>query len=270
MKKLVALSIVLLGICHEITAATIEQPDKIIVELMFQKTLRKHLNDPDSYKPGVLKFSPHAKGYAYIHEFRAKNAFGGYVKQYAGLLASTNTGEIAWTFYPPDQISQFVTEILVHKKAQELQASEPQIVEQITPAVSPVKLAAAREALADLRDAADFAESDGATPPRPRRFKLFAQPIRSVAKAMAAATSAETRYKNLDGKFRRMSKGNIGRPSADAVASAKAASETAAQNLRDARQKLRDAIRSAADTYDWPTEELAAEAKSIATPRRRR
>ena len=82
---------------------------------MFSKALRNYLNDPDSYKPGLLRHGAHPQGYAFIQEFRAKNAFGAMIKQSAGLLAATNTGEIAWTFYTPDQTPALLREVMKFK-----------------------------------------------------------------------------------------------------------------------------------------------------------
>lgn len=101
---------------EKITAADpLAEPEPIIAEMMFRKSLRDYLNDPNSYTPGLLRHAAHPQGYAFIQEFRAKNAFGAMIKQSAGLLASTNSGTIAWTFYTPEQTPALIREILRFK-----------------------------------------------------------------------------------------------------------------------------------------------------------
>ncbi len=91
------------------------EPEPIIAETMFRKALRDYLHDPESYKPGMLRHGAHPQGYAFIQEFRAKNALGAMIKQSAGLLASTNTGEITWTFYTPEQTDALIREVMKFK-----------------------------------------------------------------------------------------------------------------------------------------------------------
>ena len=91
------------------------ETEPIIAETLFRDALRNYLNDPDSYKPGMLRHGAHPQGYAFIQEFRAKNAFGAMIKQTAGLLASTNTGKITWTFYTPEQTPDLLLEVMKFK-----------------------------------------------------------------------------------------------------------------------------------------------------------
>lgn len=88
------------------------EPEDYIVEMQFRHVLRKHLNDPESYRPGEIKKLPHPDGYAYVHAFRAKNAFGAFVINYAGLVYSTNAASIAWTYYDNSQIAQLYKETM--------------------------------------------------------------------------------------------------------------------------------------------------------------
>ena len=91
------------------------EPDPIIAETVMRKSLRDYLHDPDSYQPGLLRHGAHPQGYAFIQEFRAKNALGAMIKQSAGLLAATNTGEITWTFYTPEQTPALLREVMKFK-----------------------------------------------------------------------------------------------------------------------------------------------------------
>jgi len=63
----------------------------------------------------MLRHGAHPQGYAFIQEFRAKNALGAMIKQSAGLLAETNTGEITWTFYTPEQTPALLREVMKFK-----------------------------------------------------------------------------------------------------------------------------------------------------------
>lgn len=93
----------------------LSEPDSTVVDLMFRKSLRDYLHDPGSYTPGLLRHGAHPKGYAFIQEFKAKNALGAMIKQSAGLLAATNTGTIAWTFYTPEQTPALLREVMAFK-----------------------------------------------------------------------------------------------------------------------------------------------------------
>ena len=97
---------------NEPSANSLAEPDPTVAETMFRKSLRDYLNDPDSYKPGMLRHGAHPQGYAFIQEFRAKNALGAMIKQSAGLLAATNSGEITWTFYTPEQTPALLREVM--------------------------------------------------------------------------------------------------------------------------------------------------------------
>ena len=141
---------------------SLSEPDPIIAELMFSKALRNYLNDPDSYKPGMLRHGAHPQGYAFIQEFRAKNAFGAMIKQAAGLLAATNTGEIAWTFYTPDQTPELLREVMKFKaetlenrtsedSAKEVDATPPDSVPS-TGRRTPLPLVDVRERVASIAE----------------------------------------------------------------------------------------------------------------------
>lgn len=141
---------------------SLSEPDPIIAELMFRKSLRNYLNDPDSYKPGLLRHGAHPQGYAFIQEFRAKNAFGAMIKQSAGLLAATNTGEIAWTFYTPDQTPGLLREVMKFKaetlenrtpedSAKEVDATPPDAVPS-TGRRTPLPLVDVRERVAAMAE----------------------------------------------------------------------------------------------------------------------
>lgn len=91
-------------------AREIEKPMIENVQLMFSKAMRENLRDPDSYKPGSYRYHDHPKGYAYFHDYRAKNGFGGYNQEVCGLLCATNTGKRVWTFYNQDAVADLLNE----------------------------------------------------------------------------------------------------------------------------------------------------------------
>lgn len=85
------------------------KPDNMVVELMFRKAVRDYMNDPDSYKPGSIRMGDHPDGFAYVHEFRGKNAFGAMIKDMCGLLFQTNSQ--SWTFYNKDQLPDLLKDV---------------------------------------------------------------------------------------------------------------------------------------------------------------
>ena len=89
----------------ERAARDMAKPLDEVVALNFDRALRKNLKDPDSYNPGSIRYHDHPQGYAYFHEYRAKNGFGGYVKEICGLLCATNSGKRVWTFYNQDAVT---------------------------------------------------------------------------------------------------------------------------------------------------------------------
>ena len=91
-------------------------PDADLVAFMFRKALRDYMNDPDSYKPTNTRIGNHPKGWAYVHEFRGKNAFGAMIKDCCGLLCSTNSGDYSWTFYDRDQLPDLLKDVTVNGK----------------------------------------------------------------------------------------------------------------------------------------------------------
>lgn len=115
----------------------LSEPDPIIAETMFQRALRDYLHDPSSYKPGLLRHGAHPKGYAFIQEFRAKNAFGAVIKQSAGFLAATNTGEITWTFYDPEQTPALLREVMKFKAETDSTAETEKFIRDAKSAPSP-------------------------------------------------------------------------------------------------------------------------------------
>ena len=90
------------------------EPLPDVVSLMFHKSCRNYMNDPDSYKPGNTRIRNHPEGYAYVHEFRGRNAFGGMIKDICGLLYSTNTH--SWTFFDKDQLPELLKDVTVNGK----------------------------------------------------------------------------------------------------------------------------------------------------------
>ena len=80
-------------------AEAIAKPNDLALNLQIRSSLRRFLKDPDSYKPGETRFHSHPNGYAYFHDYRAKNSFGGYTREVCGFLCATNTGRRVWTFY---------------------------------------------------------------------------------------------------------------------------------------------------------------------------
>lgn len=90
------------------------EPLPDVVSLMFHKSCRNYMNDPDSYKPGNTRIGNHPEGYAYVHEFRGRNAFGGMIKDICGLLYSTNTH--SWTFFDKDQLPELLKDVTVNGK----------------------------------------------------------------------------------------------------------------------------------------------------------
>jgi len=91
-------------------AAAIAKPHADAVALQFSGSLRKYLKDPDSYKPGEYRYHDHPRGYAYFHDYRAKNGFGGYAQEACALLCATNTGKRVWTFYSQDDVPALLKE----------------------------------------------------------------------------------------------------------------------------------------------------------------
>lgn len=91
-------------------AREIEKPMIENVHLLFSKAMRENLRDPDSYKPGSYRYHDHPRGYAYFHDYRAKNGFGGYNQEVCGLLCATNTGKRVWTFYNQDTVPDLLKE----------------------------------------------------------------------------------------------------------------------------------------------------------------
>ena len=85
------------------------EPLPEIVSFMFRESCRNYMNDPDSYKPGNIRIGNHLEGYAYVHEFRGRNAFGGMIKDICGLLYSTNTH--SWTFFDKDQLPELLKDV---------------------------------------------------------------------------------------------------------------------------------------------------------------
>ena len=90
------------------------EPLPEIVSLMFHESCRNYMNDPDSYKPGNTRIGNHLEGYAYVHEFRGRNAFGGMIKDICGLLYSTNTH--SWTFFDKYQLPELLKDVTVNGK----------------------------------------------------------------------------------------------------------------------------------------------------------
>ena len=91
-------------------AEAISKPMPDILPLKFSQAMRKYLRDPDSYKPGDIRYHDHPQGYVYFHDFRARNGFGGYSQEVCGFLCATNTGKRVWTFYSPDTVPQLLKE----------------------------------------------------------------------------------------------------------------------------------------------------------------
>lgn len=89
-----------------------ERPNEMTVKMMFAKSLRNYLNDPKSYEPRDIRTGEHKKGYAFIHSFRAKNAFNATVKNVCALLYQTNATP-NWIFYNQDQVDAFLDEVTV-------------------------------------------------------------------------------------------------------------------------------------------------------------
>lgn len=89
---------------EEKSARKVAKPIHDIVKLHFAQALRDNLREPDSYKPGSYRYHDHPQGYAYFHDYRAKNGFGGYTQEVCGMLCATNTGERVWTFYDRDAL----------------------------------------------------------------------------------------------------------------------------------------------------------------------
>lgn len=101
-------------------AAATDDPRPLpeVVSMMFAKGCREYMNDPDSYKPGAIRTGDHPEGFAYIHEFRGKNAFGAMIKDMCGLLYATNksTRAHAWTFYNRDELPELLKDVTVNGK----------------------------------------------------------------------------------------------------------------------------------------------------------
>ena len=91
-------------------AEAIAKPLDDILPLKFSQSLKQYLRDPDSYKPGAIRYHDHPRGYAYFHDYRAKNGFGGYTQEACALLCATNTGKRVWTFYNQDAVPALLKE----------------------------------------------------------------------------------------------------------------------------------------------------------------
>ena len=91
-------------------ADAIAKPMTDVVSLQFSRALKENLRDPDSYKPGAIRYHDHPNGFAYFHDYRAKNGFGGYTQEVCGFLCATNTGKRVWTFYNQDALPQLLKE----------------------------------------------------------------------------------------------------------------------------------------------------------------
>lgn len=89
-------------------ARDIEKPNEISLDFQIRGCLKRYLNDPSSYSPIETRYSDHKDGYAYFHIYRAKNAYGAYIKDCCGLLCATNTGKRVWTFYTQDQCEELL------------------------------------------------------------------------------------------------------------------------------------------------------------------
>jgi hypothetical protein len=102
---------------RERIAAIVSKPDMMLVDMQFAEGLRRYLNNPDSYKPTkTTKCYQPEYGYAWMHEFRAKNGFGAYIKDACGLTYNTNiNAKTRWTFYAPDQMNSFAAQIVLPK-----------------------------------------------------------------------------------------------------------------------------------------------------------
>ena len=99
---------------HSSTLTARTPPDADLVAFMFRKALRDYMNDPSSYQPGSTRIGDHPDGFAYIHEYRGKNAFGATIKDMCGMLCKTNTGKYAWTFYNRDQLPELLKLVTVN------------------------------------------------------------------------------------------------------------------------------------------------------------
>lgn len=91
-------------------AEAIAKPNSIALDFQISGTMKRYLKDPDSYKPGDIRYHDHPNGYAYFHDYRAKNSFGGYTQEVCGFLCATNTGKRVWTFYNQDALPQLLKE----------------------------------------------------------------------------------------------------------------------------------------------------------------
>ena len=96
---------------REVKTNPTAQPSNIELELMISNTMRRELNDPSSYSPIGTRIARHPEGFAYVHEFRAKNGFGALVKDSWGFLYSTNHS--SWTFYTRDALPDLLKDITI-------------------------------------------------------------------------------------------------------------------------------------------------------------
>lgn len=97
-------------------SSTLTAPPSEIVSMMLRKSLRDYMNDPSSYQPGNTRIGDHPDGFAYVHEYRGKNAFGATIKDMCGMLCKTNTGKYAWTFYDRDQLPELLRDVTINGK----------------------------------------------------------------------------------------------------------------------------------------------------------
>lgn len=97
-------------------AEKIAKLDPDLLDIFIADSVKKQLRDPGSYQKIATKEGDHPLGYAYIHEFRAKNGFGGYGKSTYGFLCATNTGECAWTMFTEEQLPELLKDMSVNGK----------------------------------------------------------------------------------------------------------------------------------------------------------
>ena len=95
-------------------SSTLTAPPSEIVSMMLRNALRDYMNDPSSYQPGSTRVGDHPDGFAYVHEYRGKNALGATIKDMCGMLCKTNTGKYAWTFYNRDQLPELLKLVTVN------------------------------------------------------------------------------------------------------------------------------------------------------------
>ncbi|MBR0196892.1 MAG: hypothetical protein IJQ34_02050 [Kiritimatiellae bacterium] len=84
-------------------------PSQLILNFTIDKAVRQYFNDPSSYSPIKTIYARHPDGYFFIHECRAKNAFGALIKSEFGLLYSTNNQ--SWTYCDHDALASILPKI---------------------------------------------------------------------------------------------------------------------------------------------------------------